>query len=352
MRRDEGLVTAYVKRLKEEATELYQRFPDKLETLYFGGGTPSHLSDAELSEIMLHIYSLWGTATLETTLEADPLTFDKARLKSFKDFGVTRLSIGLQSTQDPVLKFLGRLHDGEQGLEAVTLALEEGFEVSADLITGMTQQDTAQDIHTLAQTGIKHISVYSLTIEPFTPFALRKLKPDQDKEAVDYGLTQNLLSNYGLERYEVSNHAKPGHESKHNQVYWQGNYFSALGPSAASFLPLNSLGKGVEAKSGLLGERRINPSIKFWLQGQAPEIIPIDNKRYVEDVLMTALRTRQGLNLDILQERTDINILEHYHTIIQSLLKHRLLSLDFPYLKATENGVLQLNGMIQRFINM
>ena len=261
-------------------------------------------------------------------------------MQHFKDLGFTRLSIGLQSTQDTVLKFLGRLHNGQQGLKAVTMALEAGFEVSADLITGITQQDTATDIHQLAQTGINHISVYSLTIEPYTPFALRKIQPNQDKDADDYNLTQEILSSYGLERYEVSNHAKSGYESKHNQVYWHGDYFLALGPSAASFLP---------STPTLIGERHINPPIKDWLQDKNAEIIPIDSQRYAEDLLMTSLRTRLGLNLKHLQVRSGINLLERY-PIIAEFIKHELLVLEPPYLKASPKGLLQLNGIVERFL--
>ncbi len=345
MRRDENLVKAYIKRLKEEATQLYQHFPNSLETLYFGGGTPSHLSDHELEDIIRHLHSLWGAAKLETTLEADPLTFDQTRLKVFKDLGISRLSIGLQSTQDTILKFLGRVHNGQQGLEAVMMALDEGFEVSADLITAITGQDTARDIHTLAQTGLKHISVYSLTIEPFTPFALRNIQSNQDKDADDYELTQVLLKSYGLERYEVSNHAKVGHESKHNQVYWHGDYFLALGPSAASFIPPQNEAEAV------LGFRNINPPIKAWLQGHEPEKILIGKQRYIEDVLMTALRTRQGLNLETLQKCTGIDILEHY-ALLPTLIGQGWLNLEPPYLKASEKGILQLNGLLQKLLNL
>jgi putative oxygen-independent coproporphyrinogen III oxidase len=342
MRRDEELVSAYVQRLNKEASNLHRQFSNPLETLYLGGGTPSHLSDNELESIISHIHSLWGTAKHETTLEADPLTFDSSRLEFFKQFGITRLSIGLQSTQDNVLKFLGRIHNGKQGLEAITTALEAGFEVSADLITGISNQDTQQDLHTLAHTGLKHISVYSLTIEPFTPFALRHVKPDLDKDADDYELTQTLLQSYGFERYEVSNHARPGHQSKHNQIYWHGDYFLALGPSAASFVP--------SPQQGLIGVRTINPTIKNWLQNKEPEHIPIDKQRYLEDLLMTALRTRQGLNLETIQNRTGIDVLEHYAKVLPKLFETQLLFLEPPYLKATNQGLQKLNSIIKTFL--
>lgn len=336
MRRNETLVANYVRRLKEEASELHARFPYGLKTLYFGGGTPSHLTDAELEDIIHHLYTLWGRASLETTLEADPLTFDKARLRHYKHLGINRLSIGLQSTQDHVLSFLGRSHKAKQGLEAISMALEEGLEVSADLITGMVMQDTAQDLHALAQTGVKHISVYSLTIEPFTPFALRKIQVNEDKDADDYESTQQILQTYGFERYEVSNHAKPGHESKHNQIYWHGDYFLALGPSAASFVPAPAV----------LGLRQINPPIKDWLQGKSPEIIPIDPLRYSQDLLMTALRTQKGLNLEVLVERTQLDVFEIY-PLLPNLLEAQWLILEYPYLRASEQGLMQLNGVLR-----
>lgn len=382
MKRNEGLVEAYLERLISEAHERYQEFPVHLDTIYFGGGTPSHLSDKELARVTETLAKTWGfPANLETTLEADPLTFTKERLQFFKELGFNRLSIGLQSTQDHVLKFLGRVHTGNEGLEAIMMALETGFEVSADLITGIDQQNTAKDLHTLAQTGVLHISVYSLTIEPFTPFALRKVQRNEDKEASDYDLTNEILSGYGLERYEVSSHAKVGHESKHNGVYWGGDYFLALGPSASGFVPLR---RGGEEERGRRGEKSFpplfhspfhlpnpqalhseqlsgfgrwnlplrftNPPIKSWLHSDAPEIIEITPERYVQDVLMTGLRTKRGVDVGRLEGRTGINILTRYNNVISLFVKHELLELKENHLAATSKGLLQLNGIVSRFL--
>lgn len=346
MHRHEGLVAAYLNRLEEEAVALYADFPSELETLYFGGGTPSHLSDAELARVVAIFEKTWGwPAGQETTLEADPLTFDKTRLQRFKALGFNRLSIGLQSTQDEVLGFLGRLHTGKEGLEAVELALEAGFEVSADLITGIRTQDTEQDLHALAQTGVPHISVYSLTIEPYTPFARRGVTVDEDKEADDYELTNKVLSHYGLERYEVSSHAKPGHESKHNQVYWHGDHFLALGPSAASFVPPSVQPKALPS----LGERRTNPSIKFWLEQTPPEVLPVSPKDYVLDLLMTGLRTRRGVNVMQLYERSGVDLLSTSEPLIERFRQEGLLELHPPYLRATNKGLLHLNSLLRQF---
>lgn len=344
MRRHEGLVAAYLARLEGEALALFDEFPGTLDTVYFGGGTPSHLSDEELATVVGIFEKTWGwPARLETTLEADPLTFDTARLETFRALGFDRLSIGLQSTQDEVLRFLGRQHSGAEGLATVEGALKAGFEVSADLITAVSNQDTAKDLHTLARTGVPHISVYNLTVEPYTPFARRGVTVDPDKEADDYALTDEILSRYGLERYEVSSHAKPGHEPKHNQVYWHGEPFLALGPSAAGFVST--------CQKGLVGERRTNPPLRAWLEGNSPEVLPVDPRAYVEDVLMTGLRTARGVDVEAVMKRSGINPLIHYHPLVERFMEEGWLELDGSHLRATPEGLLRLNRVIEAFFN-
>ncbi|MEM6429325.1 MAG: radical SAM family heme chaperone HemW [Deinococcota bacterium] len=341
MRRHEPLVKAYLARLAEEARERYDRYGGKLETIYLGGGTPSHLQDDELEHLISTLQTTWGTEVDEFTLEADPLTFDSARLNFFKTLGITRLSIGLQSTQNDVLKFLGRKHTATEGLEAVTMALEAGFRVSADLITAVDGQDTARDLHTLAHTGVGHISVYNLTIEPYTSFALRGVQVDEHKEADDYELANVVLEDYGFERYEVSSHARPAECSRHNQMYWHGAYFVALGPSAAGFIPT--------ADVSLIGKRYTNPQIKHWLAGEAGEVLEITPLNFVQDMLMTGLRTTRGANLEALSERTQIDVVTTYKNLITTLVQKGLLSYQAPWLRATDAGILQLNPIVKAF---
>ncbi len=341
MRRHEGLVSAYLKRLREEANALYTRFSTELKSIYLGGGTPSHLTNDELAFIVDIFKQTWGFAAQEITLEADPLTFDKARLRYFKELGFNRLSIGLQSTQDDVLKLLGRIHNAKQGLQAVEMALEANFNVSVDLITTVPKQDVARDLHDLAQTGVKHISAYNLTIEPYTPFAMRGLITDEDRELKDYLLTNEILSSYGFERYEVSSHAKVGFESKHNQVYWQGDYFLALGPSAAGFIP----------KDEGIGERYTNKPIKAWLKGGAPEIVPVSREDYVLELIMTGLRTARGINLQRTKVITGIDILARFSDLIEQLKSQNLLNVTTTHLQTTPKGTLQLNGIVKYFFD-
>ena len=356
MRRSEGLVAAYLDRLEQEVLDLYKEFSGELDTIYFGGGTPSHLSDEELGRIVWALQKTWEfPGKCETTLEADPLTFDEKRLQTFRALGFSRLSIGLQSTQDATLLFLGRKHNSKEGLRAVEMALEAGFEVSADLITAVPNQDAAKDLHILAQTGVQHISVYNLTVEPDTPFARRGVTVDPDKEADDYELANEILSGYGLERYEVSSHAKPGHESKHNEVYWRGDYFLALGPSAASFVPLKQEVKhqelDVSRAHHLMGERHTNRVIKDWLRGEPPEVLSVDALSYTEDVLMTGLRTRRGVDVTTLKERSGVDVMTYYRPLIERWIEERRLEYAPPYLRTTNNGLLHLNRIVQAFFN-
>lgn len=339
MLRNEGLVEAYLARLEHEARALAERFPGPLDTIYLGGGTPSHLTDPELERLVGALDRAWGfPARLETTLEADPKTFDRARLQRFRELGFDRVSIGLQSSQDEVLRFLGRQHDGREGLLAVEDALASGLRVSADLITAVAGQDAERDLHALAATGVPHVSVYTLTIEGNTPFARRGVRVDEDRAADDYELAAEVLAGYGLERYEVSSHARPGEESRHNQAYWHGDHFLALGPSAASFVPA----------AGALGARRTNGPLKAWLRGDAPTEERVEADDYVLEVLMTGLRTRRGVDLERLRERSGVDAAARFAPVLEEAERHGLLTREGARLRATDAGLIRLDALLRR----
>lgn len=366
MRRDEDLVAAYLDRLEQEIDAAARRWPGPLRTIYLGGGTPSHLDDAELGRVVEALGRGFGfPAEVETTLEADPATFDAGRLRSFRELGFDRLSIGLQSTQDEVLRFLGRQHDGRAGLAAVEAALDAGFEVSADLITAVPEQDAALDLERLAATGVQHISVYTLTIEPFTPFGLRRVRVDEDRAADDYERAAEILGRHGYLRYEVSSHAKPGHQASHNQVYWHGEPFLGLGPSAAGFMP---------TEDGL-GMRVHNLPIKAWLRGDDPIVERPDAEEHVLERLMTGLRTTRGVDLNALADRTGIDVRTRWADVLAEELAAGRLALATPdasdvasaarpaeangdgaadgprsaLLRATPQGMQLLDGVLRRF---
>jgi putative oxygen-independent coproporphyrinogen III oxidase len=345
MRRDAGLVAAYVERVVAEAAATAARWPGPLDTVYVGGGTPSHLRDDELDPVLDAIARGWGgLGGIETTLEADPLTFDAARLARWRDRGVTRVSIGLQSTQDAVLAFLGRSHRGRDALDALDQALASGLRVSADVIAAVPGQDAERDLAAVADAGVGHVSVYTLTIEALTPFARRGVRVDDDRAADDFELADRVLAGRGFERYEVSNHARPGQRSRHNPVYWRGAACLALGPAAAGLLPPEP-----DDPPGTVAVRTQNPPIKAWLRGDPPERTPVDGQAFALEKLMTGLRTVEGVDLRALHRSTGIDVAARFPDAIAVAARHGLLATDGDLLRATRSGTRVLDAVLRRF---
>ncbi len=348
MLRHEGLVARYLERIEKEAEALAASYGGSpLDTVYLGGGTPSHLTDAELGRLFALLRRHWGGAgSVETTLEADPLTFDARRLQRWRDLGIDRLSIGLQSTDDAVLSFLGRLHDGRQGLEAVAAALDAGFRVNVDVIAAVPGQDLRTDLLRVVATGTEHVSVYSLTIEPHTPFALRGVRVDPDEDADAFELTGELLATAGLARYEVSNFAVPGEESRHNLAYWRGAHYLALGPSASAYLP----------EGGRFGTRTKSQPIKTWLLGAEPERDVLDTDGYVLERLLTGLRTAAGVDLAELERAAGVGLAELAPGWLAAMTEGGMLTAaaEDPAagttLRATPAGLARLDGVMRAFV--
>lgn len=342
MLRNEGLVARYVARLEAEAAAVSAAFPGSPATVYLGGGTPSHLTDAELTRVFAALRDGWGEATgrAETTLEADPLTFDEGRLTTFNALGVTRLSIGLQSADDATLRFLGRVHDAAAGLAAVRLALAEGFRVNVDVIMAVPGQDVESDLRRVADLGARHVSVYSLTVEPGTPFARRGVRVDPEADADAFELAGQVLAEYGLRRYEVSNFAAPGEESLHNLTYWRGEPYLGIGPSASAYLPVG----------GPFGVRYKNPTIKAWLAGEPPEVETLSADDYLLERLMTGLRTREGVDVEALERRVGATLATVAPTWLHDVTRHALLERVEGRLRATPTGLERLDGVLRAFV--
>ncbi len=153
------------------------------------------------------------------------------------DLGFTRLSVGVESTDDAVLARLGRSHDAASGMRAVEAALTSGLEVSVDVMTAIEGQDVAADLARVAAEGVDHVSAYVLTIEDGTPFARDRVRVDSDAEVGALDAAETVLGTAGLRRYEVSNHARPGHECRHNLAYWDNRCWLGLGPGAHGHEP-------------------------------------------------------------------------------------------------------------------
>lgn len=238
----------YIDALCKEFTSYMQAPPwqgETLETIYFGGGTPSLFQPESLGRFLTCVSDHCTLAPdVEMSLEADPATGSLERLSGYRALGISRLSLGIQSFEPSVLRTLGRLHTGEEALGAIELGrAAKFFNLNIDLIFGVPNQTTdllARDLNQVFGCEPEHISMYGLTYEENTPFyAMRQkgvLQPvDEETEIAMYAQVQTACAAHGYERYEISNFARPGYASQHNLRYWQGGAYLGLGAGAHSF---------------------------------------------------------------------------------------------------------------------
>ncbi|MGC8905163.1 radical SAM family heme chaperone HemW [Thermus sp.] len=336
VRRGPGWVEAYLRRLGEEAHALHARFPEALDTLYLGGGTPSYLRDRELVALFQSLP--WRLAEgAEVTLEANPGTLSPGRLRLLKDLGVNRLSLGVQSFQEPVLRFLGRAHGRKGALRAVEMALEAGFRVSLDLILGLPMQDVEEDLKKAASLGVGHVSAYTLQVEKGTPFALLGLKEDPEREAWAMERAEALLGEAGLFRYEVSNFAREGEEARHNLVYWRAGFWLALGPAATGQYP----GRGA-----FYALRRTSPPLPRWLLGEPPKEEALSPLEHAKESLMLGLRLREGVDVAGLEAKTGLSLWPLLQEKVRELAAEGLLAVEGKRLKPTPKAFPLLHRVV------
>ncbi|MBR5586460.1 MAG: radical SAM family heme chaperone HemW [Clostridia bacterium] len=232
------IAESYVGRLIDEA-KTYKN--QQISTVYIGGGTPSILSAELMKSLVTGIFENFEIAeSAEITAEVNPGTVDENKLKVYRKIGINRLSVGVQSFDNEMLKILGRIHDSEQAKKVITTAFDVGFDnVSADLMfsyRGQTEESWISDIETAINLGIAHISCYGLKVEEGTPFhknGMENLDEDTDRKLQE--ITVKLLEKSGFLRYEISNFAKTGFESRHNLIYWHCGEYIGLGAGAHSY---------------------------------------------------------------------------------------------------------------------
>jgi oxygen-independent coproporphyrinogen-3 oxidase len=234
-------MAAWRRVLTEDLRYWAERRPGKLTSLYFGGGTPSLMPPALAAYLVEECARLWGFEEgAEITLEANPTDAEMKALAAFAEAGVTRLSLGVQSLRDGSLIFLGRNHDAAESRRAIDLGRSLFREMTFDLIYARPDHDLAgwqAELEEAIATGITHLSLYQLTIEPGTAFERAVMReewdvPDSDAQADFYETTQEICNAAGLLPYEVSNYACTGHEALHNKLYWQSQEWIGIGPGA------------------------------------------------------------------------------------------------------------------------
>ena len=290
---------AYLVELERAAAETAGR---TVTSVFFGGGTPSLMPPETAGAILARVGALWPTAPdIEITLEANPGASDAARFRAFRDAGVNRLSIGVQALDNAALRFLGRRHDAAEALAAVERAAAIFARFSFDLIyarPGHTVAAWRDELTRALGFAGEHLSVYQLTIEPGTAFHTAHARgdftlPDEDTGADLYETTLDLLGAAGLPAYEISNHAKPGAESRHNLTYWRYGDYAGIGPGAHGRLTL----------SGAKYATRHHRAPEIWLErverhgtGET-ERTPLGAAERGREMLLMGLRLAEGVDL-------------------------------------------------------
>ncbi|MDF7812616.1 radical SAM family heme chaperone HemW [Hymenobacter sp. YC55] len=292
-----------------------------LETIYFGGGTPSLLTATELDQIFSAIHRHFRVAAdAEITLEANPDDLTAAKVRELAASPVNRLSIGLQSFHEPHLRLMNRAHSATESTAAVRLAQEAGFEnISVDLIYGVPAPDHsiwAQDLAQVFALGVPHLSCYALTVEPDTVFG-RQLKkgafrpPPDEFVARQFEMLLEELARHGYQQYEISNFCQPGRESRHNSAYWRGVPYLGLGPSAHSFNGVSrqyTLANNPQYVTSVLERHEVPATVEL--------LSPIDR---ANEYLMTSLRTARGTDLRHMHTSLGVNLLADRADYLQYL---------------------------------
>ncbi|MGZ5802741.1 MAG: radical SAM family heme chaperone HemW [Xanthobacteraceae bacterium] len=239
----------FVRAFEAEIADTAARAPGRtVSTIFFGGGTPSLMQPSSVSAILDAIGKHWRvTSDVEVTLEANPTSVEATRFRGYRAAGVNRVSLGVQALDDVSLRALGRMHTAQEALDAVAIARAAFDRYSFDLIyarPGQTPDAWRTELTRAISESAEHLSLYQLTIEDGTPFAAlhkagKLVTPDAEHSRVLYDMTQEVCAAHGLPSYEISNHARPGAESRHNLVYWRYHEYAGIGPGAHGRLAID-----------------------------------------------------------------------------------------------------------------
>jgi oxygen-independent coproporphyrinogen-3 oxidase len=290
--------------LKEIAIRQNYLGGEQVKTIYLGGGTPSMLDASDLHEILKSVQQQFHVEpTAEVTLEANPDDISGEKLRSWRELGLNRLSIGIQSFFEEDLRWMNRAHDAQQARSCIEMAQAEGFEnISIDLIYGaptLTDQNWMRNLRTAVEYNIPHLSCYALTVEPGTALDImtrRKKVPEiaSEDQARQFHLMTDLLQSAGYDHYEISNFALPGKRSRHNSAYWSGETYIGLGPSAHSF-------------NGCSRQWNVSNNASY-IDALREDRIPFEVEVLTEvqrfnEYVMTSIRTMEGTDLRRVAER-------------------------------------------------
>ena len=323
----------------------------RLQSVFFGGGTPSLMDPDTVFAILDRVRATWSVANdWEVTLEANPGSVETGKLRAFRSAGVNRLSMGVQALNDADLKRLGRLHTAADAIAAFDVARSCYDRVSFDLIYArqdQTPDDWGAELTRALDMAVDHLSLYQLTVEDGTAFGDRHAKgglkglPDEDRSVALYEITQDLCGAAGLPAYEVSNHARDGAQSQHNLIYWRGGDYAGVGPGAHGRLTLEGRRWATEA---LKAPSAWLDAVEKHGAGELPREDIGALARAQEYVLMS-LRLSEGLDLARLQAISGHSLPQ---AAVSDLCALGLIVTDAGRVRATGQGRLVLNAVIRR----
>lgn len=327
---------------------------NKITTIYFGGGTPSSIKPQLIEKILKKIFEcgkIKNSEEIEITIEVNPGTVTKDNLQLYRDCGINRLSIGLQSGKDEILENIGRIHRYEQFIDTYNWAIESGFKnINVDLMLGLPEQtisDLKDSLEKVTNLEPKptHISVYSLIVEEGTEIEKKISKgeiflPYEEEERNQYHYTKNFLELKGYKHYEISNFAKKGFESKHNLNCWE---------------QIQYIGFGVAAHSYIDGIRYSNTyDLNEYLSKQSKSIKTIEEKQNKDDMekeyMLLGLRKLEGISINKFKEKFGENPIYLFRNELQKLVQEDLIEVDLDWIKLTSKGLDFANLVWEEFV--
>ena len=340
------LLPAMVTAICKEAALGQSYLTEKTDTIYFGGGTPSLLMNYELRIMIDRLWDIFDVAdNAEISLEANPDDITEDKLMGWKEAGINRLSIGIQSFFEEDLQWMNRAHTAQQAIQSIELAKKNGFaNITIDLIYGtptLTDEKWKQNVATAVSLNIPHMSCYALTVEPKTALAKmiathQSANVDADKQARHFLLLTQWMREAGFEHYEISNFALPGFRSRHNSSYWQGKQYLGLGPSAHSF-------NGVSRQWNIANNALYIKSIEA---GTLPfEAEVLTETQQLNEYIMTSLRTIEGISLKRVSAKWGDEKLKQLINTAQKHIDRRHLVLVNDVLKLSVDGQFLADGI-------
>lgn len=342
----------YAKRLMEDIDCMGKEYGDiPVDTIFIGGGTPSVPESRLIVDLMEHVNRAFQISDgAEISMEANPGTVTREKLKEYRRAGINRISFGLQSANDRELKLLGRIHTWAEFLESFHLARECGFtNINIDLMSalpGQTRESWKDTLKRVTDLNPEHISAYSLIIEDGTPFGEkygseegRKLLPDEDSEREMYHETKRFLRECGYERYEISNYAKPGRECRHNIGYWTGVPYLGLGLGASSYINGSRFAVSSDMQQ-YLGEK----------PGTFTDVEKLTKKDMEEEFFYVGLRMTAGVSLSEFERRFGVTAKEVYPGLMETFVEEKAAEFRGDRFVLTDYGLDVSNYIMAQFL--